>query len=193
MLTKNLLRKLNNMTTDDTMSNLEEVLDASETLKWETEDQITTPVDPTIELAWALEKAQESAARATADYQNLLKRSELERAEMSFYFTENFAKKLLPTLDNLDRVVSGTPTESQNGPVYEGVKNAAAGLLKVLEGLGVSAFESLGVELDPNLHEALTQGPGPAGIIVSEFERGYKLKDKVIRHAKVVVGMGESL
>jgi molecular chaperone GrpE len=112
---------------------------------------------------------------------------------MSAYFTESFAKKLLPTLDNLDRVVTGTPVESQNGAVYEGVKNAAAGLLKVLEGLGVNSFVSLGTELDPSLHDALSQGPGPAGIVVNEFERGYKIKDKVIRHAKVVVGSGESL
>lgn len=152
------------------------------------EDTFETPVslgiDPTAQVA----RLEELLARSVADYQNLVKRSESERADMSRYFTENFARKLLPTLDNLDRVVSGTPPESQTGVVYEGVKNAATGLSKVLEGMGVVAFNSVGTELDPELHEALSQGPGPAGQIVQEFERGYKLGDRVIRHAKVIVG-----
>ncbi len=109
---------------------------------------------------------------------------------MSAYFTQNFAKKLLPTLDNLDRVVSGTPVELQTGAVYEGVKHAATGLSKVLEAMGVQSFSSVGEPLDPELHEALSQGPGPEGSIVAEFEKGYKLGDTVIRHAKVVVGNG---
>ncbi len=154
-----------------------EEINSSEAFQTELEDSTLT-----------ITKLQESLARSTADYQNLVKRGESERADMSRYFTENFARKLLPTLDNLDRVVSGTPPESQTGVVYEGVKNAAAGLSKVLEGMGVVAFSSVGSELDPDLHEALSQGPGPAGQIVQEFERGYKLGDRVIRHAKVIVG-----
>ena len=181
------------MHTDDTHITPEEIDDTSVSTGSESGDQVSVAEDPIVQFTATLARSQEIAARATADYQNLLKRSELERVEMSSYFTESFAKKLLPTLDNLDRVVSGTPIKSQNWAVYEGVKNAAAGLLKVLEGLGVHAFTSLGAELDPSLHDALSQGPGPAGIVVSEFECGYKIKDKVIRHAKVVVGSGETL
>ena len=181
------------MTTDNITTPLEETGEVLDDVDWNLWDQDISWTDPITELTTAFAKSQEVSARATADYQNLLKRSELERAEMSSYFTESFAKKLLPTLDNLDRVVSGTPIEFQNGAVYEWVKNAASGLLKVLEWLGVHTFVSLGAELDPNLHEALTQGPGPVWIITSEFERGYKIKDKVIRHAKVVVGSGEPL
>jgi molecular chaperone GrpE (heat shock protein) len=61
-----------------------------------------------------IKKLTDALARATADYQNLLKRSESERREMAAFFTESFVKKILPTLDNLDRVVSGTPAELQN-------------------------------------------------------------------------------
>ncbi len=104
-----------------------------------------------------LAKANESLARANADYQNLLRRTEKDRVEMSSFFTQNFAKKLLPTLDNLDRVVSGTPAEFQTGAVYDGVKQAAAGLSKVLESMGVKSYESVGSDLDPHFHEALSQ------------------------------------
>jgi molecular chaperone GrpE len=139
-----------------------------------------------------IQKLTEALARANADYQNLLKRSESERKEMATFFTESFVKKILPTLDNLDRVVNGTPLESQTGAVYEGVKHATTGLNRTLEGMGVSAFVSIGSELDPSLHEALSQAPGPVWEIVSEFEKGYKLGDKVIRHAKVIVGNGDT-
>jgi molecular chaperone GrpE len=163
----------------------------------------TTPPEEMLSQEWAeiqteeasseneeIARLKEALARANADYQNLLKRVEAERAEMSAYFTQNFTKKLLPTLDNLDRVVSGTPVELQTGAVYEGVKHAATGLSKVLETMGVQSFSSVGELLNPELHEALSQGPGPEGSIVAEFEKGYKLGDTVIRHAKVVVGNG---
>lgn len=141
--------------------------------------------------AETIRKLTEALARATADYHNLLKRSESERREMATFFTESFAKKVLPTLDNLDRVVSGTPAELRTGAVYEGVKHAATGLNKVLESMGVASFISLGTQLDPDFHDAMGQGPGPSGEVVSEFEKGYKIGDKVIRHAKVIVGSGE--
>ena len=57
--------------------------------------------------------------------------------------------------------------------------------------MGVTSFESIGQELDPNFHEALSQCPGPVGIIVKEFEKGYSLGKKIIRHAKVIIGSGE--
>lgn len=138
-----------------------------------------------------IQRLTEALSRATADYQNLLKRSESERKEMATFFMESFVKKILPTLDNLDRVVHGTPIESRSGAVYEGVMHATTGLNRTLEGMGVSSFVSMGNELDPSLHEALSQAPGPVGQIVSEFEKGYKLGDKVIRHAKVIVGNGD--
>ena len=158
----------------------------AETKEQPIQDQQTQSVDE-------VQKLKEALARATADYQNLSKRVEGERLEMAAYFTENFAKKLLPTLDNLDRLVSGTPPELQTGAVYEGVKNANIGLAKVLESMGVKPFVSVGAELDPHFHDALSQGPGPAGVVTAELEKGYSLGEKVIRHAKVVVGSGEEL
>lgn len=139
-----------------------------------------------------IQKISEALSRATADYQNLLKRTESERKDMANFFTENFVKKILPTLDNLERVVNSTPVEFQTDAVYEGVKHAAVGLNRTLESMGVSSFVSIGCELDPSLHEALSQAPGEVWKIISEFEKGYKLGEKVIRHAKVIVGNGDS-
>lgn len=137
-----------------------------------------------------VQRLRDQLARLTADYQNLLRRVEQEKNEMASFFTEKFVKKMLPTVDNLDRVLTATPEELRIGSVYEGVRNAYAGLVKEFESMGVTSYTSLGGELDPNLHEALSQWPGPTGVIIAEFEKGYTLGKKVIRHAKVVVGNG---
>ena len=55
----------------------------------------------------------------------------------------------------------------------------------------MKAFDSVGQEVDPDKHEVLSQAPGKEGIIVTEFEKGYMLGDRVLRHAKVIVGSGE--
>lgn len=157
-------------------------------------DQIeeNVPVDATIPAADdEIAKLKDLLARQMADSQNQAQRYERDKREMGTFFTENFVKKILPTLDNLDRIISGTPESMREGVVYKWVKNASAGLSKTLESLGVTAFESLGKELDPHLHEALTQAPGAEWIVVQEFEKGYMLGDRVVRHAKVIVGNGE--
>ena len=106
--------------TDDTTTEVTD--EATSSSQVETSNEATTDTDNTTSTQGdsnEIQKLKEALARATADYQNLIKRSQAERSEMAEYFTENFAKKILPTLDNLDRVVSGTPAELQNGAVYE--------------------------------------------------------------------------
>ena len=63
---------------------------------------------------------------------------------------------------------------------------------KYLESQHVKPLVSLGQEVDPSKHDVMTQGPGPEGQIVTEFEKGYMIGDRVLRHAKVVVGSGET-
>jgi len=64
--------------------------------------------------------------------------------------------------------------------------------VKQLESFGVKSFESVGQVADMECHEVMSQAPGKEGIVVLEFEKGYNLHDRVIRHAKVVVGSGEN-
>lgn len=135
-------------------------------------------------------KLREALARAQADYKNLSARTERERLEMADYVTEKFVSKLLPSVDNLERLLSGTPESERSGALYEGVKSTHAGIVRSLEAAGIVAFESVGHSLDPDFHEAVAQVPGAEGTVVAEFEKGYKLRDKVIRHAKVTVGNG---
>ncbi len=135
-------------------------------------------------------KLKETLARSQADYKNLMVRTERERVEMGDYVTEKLVTKLLPSVDNLERLLSGTPENERASVLYQGVQSTFSGIVRVLESLSVASFESAGSPLNPDFHEAVAQVPGTEGIVISELEKGYKLRDKVIRHAKVTVGNG---
>lgn len=133
---------------------------------------------------------RDQLARAQADYQNLKMRGERDRADMVHFLTEKLLSPLLTQIDNLDRAVK--IKDGVMGDAFvDGVRAVQSGLQKYLENQGVKAFDSVGQEVDPDKHEVLSQAPGKEGIIVTEFEKGYMLGDRVLRHAKVIVGSGE--
>ncbi|MBP8016675.1 nucleotide exchange factor GrpE [Candidatus Gracilibacteria bacterium] len=138
-----------------------------------------------------LETLKSALARSQADYQNLLMRVERDKTEMTFFIASNLLTKILPFIDNLERLINNTPEDLQKNSLYEGLKSVYNALIKQLESMGVKAFESIGTESDHELHEVVSQASGKKGIIIQELEKGYKLQDKVIRYAKVVVGSGE--
>ena len=133
---------------------------------------------------------RDQLARAQADYQNLKMRGEGDRADMVHFLTEKLLSPLLTQIDNLDRAVKIKDGVTDDAFV-DGVRAVQSGLQKYLENQGVKAFGSVGQEVDPDKHEVLSQAPGKEGIIVTEFEKGYMLGDRVLRHAKVIVGSGE--
>lgn len=138
-----------------------------------------------------LEKLRGSLGRAQADYANLLKRVERDKADMTAFITANVVKKFLPTVDNLERALASVPTDIAEQKWTEGIRATLQGLSKQLESMGVKPFESIGQEVDSDRHEVMSQVSGKEGIILTEFEKGYTLHDRVIRHAKVIVGSGE--
>ncbi len=132
--------------------------------------------------------------RKAADYENFRRQKEREAAALLKFAEEGLIKKLLPTLDDLERVIKNADkflADNPDAKIYvDGVKLVQQKLLKMLEERGVTRIESLGKKFDVAYHEALTQVPKSdvePDTIVDEFEAGYILHDKVIRHAKVVV------
>ena len=132
--------------------------------------------------------------RKAADYENFRRQKEREAAAFLKFAEEGLIKKLLPTLDDLERVIKNADKFLAGNPdakIYvDGVKLVLQKMLKALEERGVTRIESLGKKFDVAYHEALTQMPKSdvaPETIVDEFEAGYMLHDKVIRHAKVVV------
>lgn len=138
-----------------------------------------------------LARLRESLARAQADYSNLLKRVDRDKADMTSFITANIIKKFLPTIDNLDRALASVPADITSHAWTDGIRATAQAFSKQLDGFGVHTFESLGQEVDADKHEVMSQSAGKEDIIIAEFEKGYMLHDRVIRHAKVIVGNGE--
>jgi len=100
------------------------------------------------------------------------------------------ARALLAVLDNFERTLANLREAHADDPVIAGVKLVADQLAKVLKDYGVEPIESVGKPFDPALHEALMHDPqpdSPAGTITQEFERGYTMQGRVLRHAKVAV------
>lgn len=179
-------------------------IEASETASQETQASESTQSTEKSEVEILKEKLsqveqerdmfKDQLYRKAADYENFRRQKEREAAAFLKFAEEGLIKKLLPTLDDLERVIKNADkflTGNPDAKIYvDGVKLIQQKLLKTLEERGVTRIESLGKKFDVNYHEALTQQPtsnAEPETIVEEFEPGYMLHDKVIRHAKVVV------
>ncbi len=127
--------------------------------------------------------------RATADLENYKKRAAKEREEIQRFGIERVLKDLLPVLDGLDRALGAAP---QDDPLADGVRLVRASLEQALAKHGVVGFSALGERFDPAVHEALMQvptGDKPAGTVVLEHARGFRLHERLIRPAMVGVAV----
>lgn len=130
---------------------------------------------------------KEALARKQADYVNFQKRTQRDREDTIFFLTKKIIEKILPTIDNLERIINNTPENNQTWTLYEAVVSNYKSLLKTLDELNIKPFNSKWEQVNPDKHEVMTQIPGEEGIIVDEFEKWYIMWDKIIRVAKVVV------
>jgi len=130
--------------------------------------------------------------RLQAEFDNFRKRTVKEKLEFMTTAAQDTVSALLPVLDDFDRARKNAEDESSTEPFSEGVMLVYNKLYKILEQKGVKAMESTGEDFDPELHEAITEIPAPSeemkGKVIDTVEKGYFLKEKIIRHAKVVVG-----
>jgi len=143
-----------------------------------------------------LDDARDKYLRLAADFENYKRRTRRERQELFNYANENLIKELLETVDNLERALEHAQqsTEASDGKtLLEGVELTYRSLMQALDKFGVQPVASEGEEFDPNVHEAIRQAPSdeqPAGSVVEVFQKGYLLKDRLLRPALVVVSSG---
>jgi molecular chaperone GrpE len=133
------------------------------------------------------------ALRAMADLENLKKRTQREREEVALYANQRLVLQLLPILDNLERAL-GTP-EGAGAGLREGVDLVARQFRDALAREGVVPIEAVGQVFDPNLHEAVMQVESEEhaeAVVLEEFQRGYRMSDRVIRPSMVKVARGRS-
>jgi len=141
-----------------------------------------------------IQKLREEVMRRAAEFENFRKQKEREAAQSGTRMLENTVRDLLPLIDDLKRLMSHIPAEMQEmaeaKPFIEGVELIRKNFMSLLENKGVKEIEAKGKVLDVNFHEAITQIDAPGAepdTIVEEYQTGYTLGDRVIRHAKVIV------
>ena len=125
--------------------------------------------------------------RTAADFDNFRKRALRERQEFVTLANERLVQDLLPILDDLERALEAA-AQHQEAQLEEGVRLTHRALAALLERNGVKEIET-GAKFDPHVHEALLSQPSDAeeGSVIEVVQKGYKLGDKVIRPARVVV------
>jgi len=128
--------------------------------------------------------------RAQADFINYKRRTEAERQEFNSFANATLVRAILPALDDLELALDHIPQEYAGTDWVQGVRLVERKFKTVLEGQGVKPILALGMQFDPNFHEALRQETGEEGLVIGELQKGYMLHDKLLRPARVVVGKG---
>lgn len=128
--------------------------------------------------------------RAEADLANFKRRTEQERADLTRFANAALIRKIVPILDDFERAIGTIPADAQSQGWVEGIKLIDRKLQTILEQEGVTVIDALGKEFDPHVHEAVMreEGEGETDVVVQEFQKGYRLHDRVLRPTIVKVG-----
>ena len=127
--------------------------------------------------------------RLMAEYDNFKKRTQKEKEELGTFAVSATIEKLLPVIDNFERALDSV-SEDEKNTFSEGVEMVYRQMMEILDKIGVSEIEALGCEFNPEIHNAVMHvddDTQDANVVVEQFMKGYKYKDKVIRYSMVKV------
>jgi molecular chaperone GrpE len=182
--------------TKKTKANVNEVVETSKVAETKTDqdaertDEVAEATDPVARLQAKVESLEESLLRAKADYQNAQRRSAIQRSEAIRYANAELLRSLLHVIDDFDRSLAASESSDNLEALVEGVRLVYENFVKALHGHGLEIIEALHKPFDPSVHEAVMQQPSadhPPGIVLKEISKGYRLGDRVLRPAKVIV------
>ncbi len=161
------------------------------------DDKDMNPLEKNLTLEAELVKAKAKAEdlygqlqRLQADFDNYRKRTQKEKAELIKYASEHLVGDLLPVLDNFDRAVSAGKVNPDFASFSQGVEMILRQLQTALSKEGLKAMDTVGQPFDPNLHDAVLRVASeehPENTVVEELQKGYFLKEKVLRPCMVKV------
>ncbi|PYL99159.1 MAG: nucleotide exchange factor GrpE [Verrucomicrobia bacterium] len=140
-----------------------------------------------------LDRFRDLALRTQADFENYKKRAARERDEGIKYANRTLLERLVPIVDNFELGLSAAREESKHSPIYSGMKMVLKQLTDFLTENGLEPIDAVGKQFDPNLQEAIGHEPNdevPEGRVIRQTRRGYRLKDRLLRPAAVVVSSG---
>lgn len=153
-------------------------------------DELTLALNKVKELEAALDEKENKLLRLQADFDNYRRRVKLDQEAAEKYRAQNLVSDILPSLDNFERALKVEANDEQTKSLLQGMDMVYRGLVEAIKKEGVEIIESVGQQFDPHLHQAVMQVDEPnvdSNVIVEEFQKGYKLKDRVIRPAMVKV------
>ena len=185
------------MTTEEKNENLqEEVVEESVENTEETAEVVEEKTAEEL-LQEKIEKLEEEVKasedkylRLYAEFENFKRRKNQEIETNNIYKSQKVITEILPSLDNLERALQVDSDNEEVKALRKGVEMVYEGMLNVLKTEGVEVVETENVQFDPNIHHAVMQGEESdkeSGVILDTFQKGYKLKDRVIRPAMVKV------
>ena len=137
-----------------------------------------------------IEELTDRVKRQMAEFDNYRKRTDKEKKQNYEIGASDFILKILPVVDNFERGLGAMTDADKESSFAQGIEMIYKQLTKVLEDEGVTVIEAQGKEFDPMLHNAVMQQPSEeyeSGIVIQELQKGYKYKDKVLRHSMVMV------
>ena len=137
-----------------------------------------------------IDELQDRVKRQMAEFDNYRKRTDKEKSAMFEMGASDVIKKLLPIVDNFERGFKAITDEEKETPFAKGMDMVYKQTMKMLEDLEVKPIEAVGLEFNPDVHNAVMHVEDDSvgeGIVVEEFEKGYTYRDTVIRHSMVKV------
>ncbi|MEO8231653.1 MAG: nucleotide exchange factor GrpE [Ignavibacteriota bacterium] len=183
--------KMNNKTKSEMDENLNPEIEPVEENQDEKEITINPDAEEKIKsLEAEVNKYKELMLRKAAEFENYKRRTENDQLNLLKYAAESLIIKLLPTIDDLDRSLLHFNEETDVQKIKEGVQLIYNKFLKTLDEQGVKKIDSIGQPFSVDFHEALmtrADDSVPPHTVIDELETGYMYKDRVIRHAKVIV------
>jgi molecular chaperone GrpE len=154
-----------------------------------------TSDDPIASLQGDLDRFRDLALRTQADFENYKKRAAREREDAIKYANSSLLERLIAIVDNFELGLSAAREEGERSPIYSGMNMVLKQLTDFLADNGLQAIDAEGKKFDPNLHEAIGHEPSDEvkeGNVIRQTRRGYRLKDRLLRPAAVVVSSGRN-
>lgn len=171
-----------------------ELAGVPENMRDDEETEQVSDADRVVELEEALAAAQQDVLYAKAEEQNTRRRLEQEKQNASAYAATGFSRDILSVADNLERALDAIPQELRDDEKFKGLVAGLEATARELETVfgkhGIAPVEAIGEELDPNRHQAMVEIPSAEaepGTIVQQMQRGYMIKDRLLRPALVGV------
>ncbi len=177
--------------TAELATNTNESVESKEQLEQEKELSVEEQYKQKIaELEVKLAEEENRFLRLRADFDNMRRRTQLDREAQEKYRAQSILTELLPVIDNIERALQLEVTSEDAVSLYKGIDMVYRSLIDAINKEGLEVIPAEGVQFDPNVHQAVMQESDSAkesGIVLRELQKGYKLKDRVIRPSMVSV------